>query len=98
MEEEKMLNTELDEEIEVEGEEVDNPNESKSEKFIRVAERRMTKLLDWIRRIDYLSNRNSYEYTDEQVEQMFTAIEDELKAVKSHFLKNGKAEKKFRFK
>lgn len=96
MEDERLLNVELDNEDE--NEEVDNPNETKNDKFVRIAEGRMTKLLSWIRKLDNLSNRGNYEYTDEQVEQMFSAIEEELVEVKSHFLKSGKEEKRFRFR
>ena len=100
MEDNKIVNRELEseDEIDVENEEIDNPNETKNEKFIRIAEGRVTKLLSWIRKLDNLSNRGNYEYTDEQVEQMFSAIEAELREVKSHFLRSGKEEKKFKFK
>ena len=100
MDDERLLNSELEneDENEVDNEEMDNPNETKNEKFIRIAEGRVTKLLSWIRKLDNLSNRGNYEYTDEQVEQMFSAIEDELSEVKSHFLKSGKEEKKFKFR
>lgn len=100
MEDTREINSELENEdvIDVDNEEADNPNESKNEKFIRMAEGRVTKLLSWIRKLDNLSNRGNYEYTDEQVEQMFSAIEEELAEVKSHFIKSGKEEKRFRFK
>ncbi len=42
-------------------------NESKSEKFIRLAEGRMTKVRVALARVENLSNRSSYEYTEEQV-------------------------------
>lgn len=100
MEDERKLNEELEEEldIEVENEEESNPNETKNEKFIRLAEGRMTKLLSFIRKLDNLSNRNNYEYSDEQVEQMFSAIESELAEVKSNFMKTNKENKAFKFK
>ena len=71
--------------------------ESKSERFIRRAESRVTKARMAISRIAYLSNTVSYEYTPEQVEQMFSILEEELSEVKSGFLKTAKTEKKFSF-
>ena len=71
--------------------------ESKSERFIRLAESRVTKARKAISRIAYLSNTVSYEYTPEQVEQMFSILEEELSEVKSGFLKTAKTEKKFSF-
>ena len=87
-----------EDEIGWEREDDNNPDETKNEKFIRIAESRVTKLLAWIGKLDNLSNRGNYEYTDEQVEQMFSAINEELEEVKSHFLKSGKEDKRFKFK
>lgn len=100
MEDERILNAELEDEFEgeVDNEEESNPNETKNEKFIRLAEGRMTKLLSFIRKLDNLSNRNNYEYSDEQVEQMFSAIESELAEVKANFMKSSKENKAFKFR
>lgn len=97
---------EIDDEIDVEdmesedveSDEGESPNETKNEKFIRIAEGRVTKILAWIKKLDNLSNRGNYEFTDEQVEQMFTAIEGELAEIKSHFIKSEKEEKRFKFR
>ena len=43
-------------------------NESKEEKFIRLGEYRMNKVIDAIGRLEHLAN--AYEYTAEQVEAM----------------------------
>lgn len=50
-------------------------NETKAEKFIRLGEYRMNKAIDTIGRLEHLSNRSAYEYTAEQVEAMFGALE-----------------------
>lgn len=101
-----LLNEELEnEEIELEETDLDeaeteesNSNESRNEKFMRIAEFRVNKMVDWIRKIDNLSNRGNYEYTDEQVEEIFGYIQLELDEVKKHFLSSGKKdEKKFKF-
>lgn len=93
---------EIDDEVDAENEEMNeetgNSSETKNEKFIRIAEGRVTKILTWIRKLDNLSNRGNYEYTDEQVEQMFSAIEEEMAEIKSHFIKSDKEEKRFKFR
>lgn len=72
-------------------------NESKSEKFIRLAQSRVTKASVAISRLAYLANTNTYEYTPEQVEQMFSALEEELLQVKVQFQKTEKTKKVFSF-
>ena len=42
--------------------------ETKAEKFIRLGEYRINKAIDAIGRIENLSNRSVYDYTEEQVE------------------------------
>ena len=46
-----------------------------AEKFIRLVEYRMNKAIDTIGRLEHLANRSAYEYTAEQVEAMFGALE-----------------------
>lgn len=60
-------------------------NESKAEKFVRLGEYRVNKAIEAIGRIENLSNRSSYEYTEEQVEAMFSMMEKRLAEVKSRF-------------
>ena len=50
-------------------------NETKAEKFIRIGEYRMNKAVDAIGRLENLANRSFYEYTQEQVDAMFQALE-----------------------
>lgn len=73
-----------------------NSVETRNEKFIRLAEARMEMLLDCMRKLDNLSNRVNYEYTDEQVEQMFSRLDTELAEIKSHFVKKEIAPFKFK--
>ena len=42
-------------------------NESKADKFVRLGEYRVNKVIDAIGRLENLSNRTNYEYTQEQV-------------------------------
>ena len=49
--------------------------ETKAEKFVRIGEYRMNKAIEAIGRLENLSNRSAYEYTPEQVEAMFSVLE-----------------------
>lgn len=90
-------NQELQEMESVEEQESAVENESKSEKFIRLAQSRVTKANVAIARLAYLANTSTYEYTPEQVEQMFSALEEELLQVKAQFQKTEKTKKVFSF-
>ncbi len=57
----------------------------KQQKFIEIAEKRVTRLLNDIRLIGNLSNRNNYEYTQGDVAKIFSAIESELKTSRKRF-------------
>lgn len=61
-------------------------NETKAEKFIRLGEYRINKAMEAIIRLENLSNRSSYEYTERQVEDMFSILETRLLEVKSKFV------------
>lgn len=70
-------------------------NESKADKFVRLGEYRVNKVIDAIGRLENLSNRTNYEYTQEQVEAMFSIMEKRLLEVKGRFAP--KRKKKIRF-
>lgn len=59
--------------------------ESKHDKFIRVAEARTNKIIDMVRLLSNCSNTATYEYTDEDVKKIFSALESELKACKNKY-------------
>ena len=60
-------------------------NETKAEKFILLGEYRMNKAIDAIGRLEHLANKSAYEYTAEQVEAMFRALENKVADVKAKF-------------
>ena len=53
--------------------------ESKSERFRRVAEARTNKIIDLIRLLGNCANKSNYDYTEADIQKIFTAIEKELK-------------------
>jgi len=73
---------------------MDNNNESKAEKFVRLAEPRVNRACKAISMIGHLA-ASSYEYTEQQVDAMFTAMQQELDAQKAKFTKV--TDRKFRF-
>ena len=70
---------------EMQGEPAAKENETKAEKFIRIGEYRMNMAVDGLGRLEYLANCSSYEYTQEQVDAMFQALEGRVAEVKSRF-------------
>ncbi len=68
----------------------------KKENFIRIAESRTNKIIDSIALLGNLSNTSYYEYTPEQIEAMFSAIQEELDTQKKRFGEKEPKKKKFR--
>ena len=70
-------------------------NETKREKFLRLANARTNKILEMISLLGNLGNTSNYEYTNDDVEKIFKAIEHELKDTKKKFTTNIYKTKKF---
>ena len=66
-----------------------NTEETKKQRFERIAERRVTEALRQLRLVGNLSNRANYEYSSEQVKQMFDALENEFKQLRQRFRDEG---------
>jgi hypothetical protein len=60
-------------------------NESKADKFLRLAPPRVTKVMQGIQSLKKLSARSSYEYSEEQTQKMFAAIRAELDECEAAF-------------
>jgi hypothetical protein len=65
-------------------------SENKNERFKRLAQLRGERVLHDLGLLSNLSNRNNYEYSDEQVRALFGAIEEELKIAKASFARKTK--------
>ena len=72
------------------------PKETKEERFIRLAEARVNKILSMMRLLGNLSSTGFYQYSRDQVEQIFTALQLELIKNKMRFL-HAHREKRKRF-
>ena len=60
-------------------------SQEKMERFKRVAGNRTNRIIEQIRLLGNCSNRSNYEYTDEDVKKIFSAIEIEIKNAKSKY-------------
>ena len=61
----------------------------KHEKFIQLAEKRMTNTIKNMRLVGNLANKSHYEYTDAEVRKILNALTKELDAVKAKFKDKG---------
>lgn len=64
-----------------------NAQETKREKFIRLAEARTNKIIDMLQLLGNCSNASAYDYTQQDVEKIFAAIEAEVREAKKKFNK-----------
>jgi len=65
-------------------------NESKREKFKRIASARANRILDDLRLLGNCSNTSSYSYTEEDVKKIFRVIDSEYRKIKLMFEKKKK--------
>jgi hypothetical protein len=68
--------------------------ETRHERFKRVASKRTNEILEKIRILGNCSNKSSYEYTEEEINKIFSELDKQLKLTKAKFL----AGKRERFK
>ena len=62
-------------------------SQEKSERFKRLASKRTNEVLDKLRILGNCADRRSYPYTDEEIEKIFRAIDEQTKIVKAKFKK-----------
>jgi hypothetical protein len=63
---------------------------NKRDRFIKVASYRTNQALKYIRLISNCSNRNNYDYSDAEVNKIFSALDEELRITKLKFKSNKK--------
>lgn len=69
-----------------------NKNETPKERFRRLATLRTNAVIDRLRILGNLSNRQLYDYTEEDMNKIFSAISKQLKATKAKFHRHTKQE------
>ena len=70
-------------------------NETKRERFVRIAEARTNKILEMMRLLGNCSSKGNYEYSEEDIKKIFGALERELKNTKNKFLGLDAKEERF---
>lgn len=68
--------------------------DNKKDNFKRIAEKRTNKIIESISKLHNLTNTSFYEYTNEQIEAIFDAIQRELDNQRNVFEDDKKKEKK----
>jgi len=71
-----------------------NKKESPEQRFKRIAEVRTNAVMDRLRILSNLSNRQMYSYSKEDIDKIFRAINNQIKEVRVKF--NSKKEEKFK--
>ena len=67
-----------------------NNEETRKERFKRVATRRTNNILRQVHILGNCSNKSSYSYTEEDVRKIFSAIEGELRSTRARFVNRKK--------
>ena len=62
-------------------------DETKRDKFVRLATARTNKIIDMIQLLGNCSNTSQYEYSQKDVDKIFKAIQAELDEAKKHYSK-----------
>ena len=72
----------------------------KKNKFIELAQSRVNKAIKSINLIGNLSNKSHYSYNNDQVQQMLSALDKEIRSVKDKFRNSKKSKENngFEFK
>lgn len=68
------------------------------ERFIELAEKRVSHTLRDLRLIGNLANRGNYDYDGNDVNQIFDAIDKELRRVRALFASPSRSRKEFRLR
>ena len=71
----------------------------KIERFEKVASKRVQDIISKLALLGNCSNRNNYDYDEEKVKKMFSAIREQLKSTELKFNQelNKKSKQKFKF-
>jgi hypothetical protein len=65
------------------------------ERFIRIAENRVNRILDAMDSLGNCSNRRNYDYSDTDVKKIFSEIEKKAKETRSRFQATAEEKKRF---
>ncbi len=71
---------------------VNEKQESRHERFKRIAAKRTNEILERIRILGNCSNKSSYDYTEQEINKIFSEIDKQLKFTRAKFF-SGKRER-----
>ena len=71
--------------------------EAKKARFYRVGERRINKILKYLKLVGNMSNKNLYLYTDQEVKKMFNVLKTMISKTEDKF-QTGSQQKEYSFK
>lgn len=63
--------------------------DSARQKFVELAQKRVTRTIHDIRLVGNLSNRSNYKYTDEDARKIYRALKEALDEMKARFERRG---------
>lgn len=73
-------------------------SETKRERFVKIAENRTNRIIDTLRLLANCSNKSNYEYSDEDIKKIFSAIEKEVKNTRNAFMGGDSKSERFTLK
>ena len=71
--------------------------QTREQRFKRLAEQRVNAILEKLRLLGQLSSKSNYEYTEAEVEAIFKAIQKDVNSIKTKFREDTKGRKRFTF-
>lgn len=72
--------------------------ESKRDRFVRIVEMRVNKIINDLDSLGKCSNRNNYEYSEGDIKIIFNEIEKKVRDVKSMYQGTNRKKNKFKLK
>lgn len=78
-------------------ESTNNQKSKKRERFERIASSRVNTILDTLDSLSKCSNKNNYEYTEQDVKKMFETIKDRIKTTEKLFHEEANKKEKNEF-
>jgi DNA repair photolyase len=66
--------------------------ETKEQRFQRIAQRRVQRVIDSLRSLSQTSNKRMYQWNESQMKKIWSSIERELKLCKDSFAENEEKE------
>jgi hypothetical protein len=73
-------------------------NTIKRDRFLRIAERRVNKIIDNLDLLGKCSNRRNYEYSEGEVRKIFREIEHKVKETRLQFQSANEKQRRFKLR